>query len=859
MTNLTEPCNGKCFTEYRTLRNRTKYGGLRATYQCESGDCVLMRDMCNGYAACQDESDLKECDDDLQCISTNGGYEITSYQGHYTCSYINAENDGEYDNIHRKDEDYLFEKVTRVNFDDFEQCKNSGTNNNQVGLSCGDKCTPADQWCLDRSKFSVTTHSCPKNVSLPSDDKYLCKNKTFWSEMDKNTTAFWEKNTTLCNNEPCDMCKDVTCDMCDIFVGEQLFANGSRCTGNLQHCYYPWYHWNWQTEYQRTKYPPTCSDNSDKIFHVDTTCNTTHYVNIYCDYICKPGKELQFCNKTICNVSTVSQWLEDNKNDRYLMDPHDCQSSCSSPGPDCEACTNTDYFRCRDGATCLHPDLLCDGHQHCKDGSDEDFDYCYFQTKAYLKKKVVEEFATLKCKSIMYPQIYTLATVCDGIEECYDPKDHDEPTSCTSSNTAMIGISCIVIITIVFYFLQQWILKKWVLDSLVTTPDNDKEEITMKTTDEDKEFENVESYLKLHEDDDEESFKFKINCYLAKLKYSTDCPETVEESIKQITEYERKYHKGDTAQMVCWFHNNLYPDLYKMVMDIEDPGFFRRKMPDIKKKVERLFDNKNFVALYNIWRLIMHQVDILKDSLLVATLLKLIGGPSTLYYFPKKFTSTVVLSMALTIVIPMLISSLGLLIEDPGVIYTPLAEILPIGTGKWRHYVRFQIIILSFFNSALLVNAYNENVAKRSKETGESLLDRLKEGRRIKTQYVKYLRSELGLEIFYQVPIQIVLLCFAYTDTKTTGGLDIFFQESSWYGIPGQVILGLSSGWSVISSVLSHRKSIKDEKVYLSTKSQVCVCLWGLAGTLKRLISIVGVFLPGLGKGTFNSPLSLMH
>ena len=299
--------------------------------------------------------------------------------------------------------------------------------------------------------------------------------------------------------------------------------------------------------------------------------------------------------------------------------------------------------------------------------------------------------------------------------------------------------------------------------------------------------------------------------------------------------------------MVCWFHNNLYPDLFKMIMDVEDPGFFLRKAPKLKEKMERVSKHRHFVTFYNIWRLIMHQIDILKDSLLVSSLLIMIGGPRTLIDFPRKFTSTVVITMAMTIVIPMLISSVGLLTEDPGVIYTPLDEILPVGTGKWRHYVRFQIIILSFFNSALLVNAYNENLAKRFKETGESLLERLKEGRRIKTQYVKYLRSELGLEIFYQVPIQIVLLFFAYTDTKTTGGLDIFFQESSWFGIPGKVILGLSSGWSVISSVLSHRKSIKDEKVYLSTKSQVCVCLWGLAGTLKRLIAMVGIFLPSLG------------
>ena len=495
VTNLTEVCAGACHVEYRTTINQTGLGGLRATYMCASGDsCAPVRDMCSGTAACRDQSDLAECNENLQCISTNGQHELTWHRYHHACLYETSKNDGEYDNIHRKDEQYLTLNDSRVNFAGITQCdfqKEDKSGLRGRGLQCGEegKCSPPWQWCLDRRQHSVTTTQCGGNFTLISDDKTLCKNTTFWSQ-----------------HEICNIYYD------DNKKGE-LFALGSRCTGNLQHCYYPWYTFNWNV-YTRQKYAPTCSDNSDKIFHINSRCNTSHYVDIYCDKICRPGKELEYCNREICDVRTVSQWLEDNKDDKLLMDPHDCQSSCSSPGPECEACTNTDYFRCTDGATCLHPDLLCDGHQHCQDGSDEDFDFCYFKSQLYLKKNIVEEFATLVCHSKMYPLIFTVATVCDGIRECYG--DKDEPPSCTNSIAADIGISCIVIITIAFYFLQ-----KWILEYFVTSPDNGTEDIEL----EDTEFEKEESYMALHERED---FQYRINCYLARLKYSKDAPQVAE-------------------------------------------------------------------------------------------------------------------------------------------------------------------------------------------------------------------------------------------------------------------------------------------------------------------------------------------
>ena len=91
--------------------------------------------------------------------------------------------------------------------------------------------------------------------------------------------------------------------------------------------------------------------------------------------------------------TNITQWLSDQNDDRYF-DPHNCQSSCSSPDLDCVACTNPDYFNCTKSNKCLHPDLVCDGHPQCEDGEDEDLDKCY--TK-YVKNQVIYKYSSFRC------------------------------------------------------------------------------------------------------------------------------------------------------------------------------------------------------------------------------------------------------------------------------------------------------------------------------------------------------------------------------------------------------------------------------------------------------------------------------
>ena len=53
---------------------------------------------------------------------------------------------------------------------------------------------------------------------------------------------------------------------------------------------------------------------------------------------------------------------------------------------------------------------------------DEDPDICY---ETYLETGVVNEHATLKCASMIYPSMETISTPCDGVTECQNNLDEE--------------------------------------------------------------------------------------------------------------------------------------------------------------------------------------------------------------------------------------------------------------------------------------------------------------------------------------------------------------------------------------------------------------------------------------------------
>ena len=59
----------------------------------------------------------------------------------------------------------------------------------------------------------------------------------------------------------------------------------------------------------------------------------------------------------------------------------------------------------------------------------------------------MDEYATLRCHSKIYPNMETVATPCDGVAECNGNKD--EPTTCKKNNgNLFLGTSVVIILFI---------------------------------------------------------------------------------------------------------------------------------------------------------------------------------------------------------------------------------------------------------------------------------------------------------------------------------------------------------------------------------------------------------------------------
>ena len=103
----------------------------------------------------------------------------------------------------------------------------------------------------------------------------------------------------------------------------------------------------------------------------------------------------------------------------------------------------------------------------------------------------------------------------------------------------------------------------------------------------------------------------------------------------------------------------------------------------------------------------------------------------------------------------------------------------------------------------------------------------------------------LGLEVFYQVSLQLALLLLTMTNTATVGGLEAFFTKDS--ALDPVTVIILSVCWSLKTSILLHVKILSLEKGFFGFKAKTAAFLWGLVASVRRVMGIVIFFTPCLG------------
>ena len=97
-----------------------------------------------------------------------------------------------------------------------------------------------------------------------------------------------------------------------------------------------------------------------------------------------------------------------------------------------------------------------------------------------------------------------------------------------------------------------------------------------------------------------------------------------------------------------------------------------------------------------------------------------------------------------------------------------------------------------------------------------------------------------------QVTIQVLVLMMSLTETATTEGLQTIFNQT-FLGLDATKVLWISIAWSLLSCARMHTKLIALEKGFCKFSSQFFIFVWGTFATLRRVLSIIALFIPSMG------------
>ena len=136
----------------------------------------------------------------------------------------------------------------------------------------------------------------------------------------------------------------------------------------------------------------------------------------------------------------------------------------------------------------------------------------------------------------------------------------------------------------------------------------------------------------------------------------------------------------------------------------------------------------------------MATLDIVKDLFLAAWIIYLVGGLEAIWKFRTNFSSVVGVVALGSVIVPLVLSSLHLMIEDPW-------AILPFETHLTRPVATLVTFLLMPINSILLINSYQrakEQARRAAKESRRNLNQKFDLYRGLKKHFVEHLHIEMG-------------------------------------------------------------------------------------------------------------------
>ena len=660
--------------------HHSKYLGPDAQLTCARLDKCMPRDEWCQGVQCSEEADM--CGEQLRCAEGGSLQNITTLHiTHHFCSRKSSLNTRTYENIDRSDEEAIANLVFQSSVSLSSTTLASCLKAGGLGLTCNQDCKDNFEWCRkDKYQSTCTTED---NVAVQSDDPTLCGDHRFWRQQE--CSNYWSSGSVR--------------------------WYGRHCTGTFRHCTYPWY-------YNRNGKPgssllQSCQDDSDKIFHAGVSC--------------PDGKMfLQMHN------DVFSYKLLNSKKD----DPHGCQNSCSTPGGHCTACSNKEYFTCTKSGVCIHPSLLCDGHSQCEFGEDEAIATCL---DIWVRYKTVSPSATLECSSRKYPGSPTLATACDGTVECLNNEDE------VLCQTQILSIPNLILTGTILLMMVLYLVLKYSrkANKIKNDPCVKREKIGEIFKDYEKHSDNPEIVTKLN------------NMLLHIIK--TLPSDETKKVCKSFYALVAKINKCDESKIFHNLHLHLHPLVVDKIYISNFPGFTEklinfleflscsRIITKLQDRIIRTPWMKHTIdTIITMVKISANYADLLKDTILTVSLMRITGGLRNVLLYPTQFTSVIVLGLAASILGPIFMSSINLALNNPFLLMCLLTNL-----HSRRSVAMVCCVMLSVLTPILLIVHYQHAQERMRIMVENNIHDGqvtllMRNCMSLKNELVEHLQIELG-------------------------------------------------------------------------------------------------------------------
>ena len=143
-----------------------------------------------------------------------------------------------------------------------------------------------------------------------------------------------------------------------------------------------------------------------------------------------------------------------------------------------------------------------------------------------------------------------------------------------------------------------------------------------------------------------------------------------------------------------------------------------------------------------LFSLLAHFADIVKDTSRTVSLLIIAGGPAAIAEFSTNFSSAIVISWMVTIIIPIITSSLYLAISQPFLIFPRLTA-----TRGGRALAALGCLVLSPLNTVILktrLEMTQQRAIEAARVLGADTLDLYNQCNVIEAKLQEYLQIDIG-------------------------------------------------------------------------------------------------------------------